>query len=54
MTLVFLMRDWVKPVFAMVEFSYFIFNHGLMDIPCVGGNFTWPNNQDPRSWSRID
>jgi hypothetical protein len=25
-----------------------------MDIPLVGGNFTWSNSQDHPSWSRID
>jgi hypothetical protein len=31
---------------AMVDFSNFIFEKGLMDIPTVGGNFTWSNNRD--------
>jgi hypothetical protein len=39
---------------AMVEFLDFIFVQSLMDIPLVGGNFTWSNNRDPPSWSRID
>jgi hypothetical protein len=38
--------------FAMWEFSEFISKHGLMDIPLVGGSFTWSNNQDPR-WNRF-
>lgn len=25
-----------------------------MDIPLASGNFTWSNNQDPPSWSKID
>jgi hypothetical protein len=37
---------------AMVGF--FDFELGLMDIPLVGGNFTWSNNRDLLSWSRID
>jgi hypothetical protein len=39
---------------AMLEFSKFIFEQGLMDIPLVGENFTWSNNRDSLSWSRID
>jgi len=39
---------------AMVEFSDFIFDLGLMAIPLVGGNFTWSNNRDLPSWSSID
>jgi hypothetical protein len=35
----------------MEEFSRFIFDHGLMDIPLMGGQFTWSNGS---SWSRID
>jgi hypothetical protein len=38
---------------AMVEFYHFIFEHGLMDIPLVGGNFTWSNNRDTTSWFKI-
>jgi hypothetical protein len=29
---------------TMREFSDFIFEQGLMDIPLVGGKFTWSNN----------
>jgi hypothetical protein len=36
---------------SMEEFSRFIFDHGLMDIPLMGGQFTWSNGS---SWSRID
>jgi hypothetical protein len=36
---------------SMEEFSRFIFDHGLMDIPLRGGQFTWSNGT---SWSRID
>jgi len=25
-----------------------------MHIPLVGGSFTWLNNKDPPSWSRLD
>lgn len=37
----------------MSEFSDFIFDQGLMDIPLVGGKFTWSNNCDDQCWSRI-
>jgi exonuclease III len=36
---------------AMEEFSRFIFDRGLVDIPLRGGQFTWSNGH---SWSRID
>jgi hypothetical protein len=36
---------------SMEEFSRFIFDHGLTDIPLMGGQFTWSNGS---SWSRID
>jgi hypothetical protein len=36
---------------AMREFSDFIFEKGLMDLPLTGGLCTWSNT---RSWSRID
>jgi hypothetical protein len=36
---------------AMREFSDFIFERGLMDLPLTGGLCTWSNSQ---SWSRID
>jgi hypothetical protein len=39
---------------AMMEFSNFIFYQGLMDLPFVGGSFTWSNNRDSFAWSRID
>lgn len=29
---------------SMVDFSYFIFDQGLMDLPLVGGSFTWSDN----------
>jgi hypothetical protein len=35
---------------AMTEFSDFILEHGLMDLPLTGGSFTWTN----LSWSRLD
>jgi endonuclease/exonuclease/phosphatase family metal-dependent hydrolase len=35
----------------MDEFSSFIFDQGLLDIPLVGGQYTWSNNH---CWSRID
>jgi hypothetical protein len=36
---------------AMVEFSEFICEQGLIDIPLVGGRSVWSNC---RAWSRID
>jgi endonuclease/exonuclease/phosphatase family metal-dependent hydrolase len=38
----------------MLEFFEFIFDKGIMDIPRVGGNFMWSNDQDSLSWSIID
>jgi hypothetical protein len=38
----------------MMEFSDFIADQGLVDIPLVGGQFTWSNNQEDEIWSRID
>uniref|UniRef100_A0A2N9GX79 Reverse transcriptase domain-containing protein n=1 Tax=Fagus sylvatica TaxID=28930 RepID=A0A2N9GX79_FAGSY len=39
---------------AMQDFSDFIFELGLVDFPLLEGQFTWSNNQDPPSKSRID
>ena len=39
---------------AMYDFSDFISDHGLIDIPLSRGNFTWSNNRDVVSMSRID
>jgi hypothetical protein len=39
---------------AMMEFSDFIAEQGLVDILLVGGQFTWSNNQEDEIWSRID
>jgi hypothetical protein len=39
---------------TMEEFLDFIIEQGLMDITPQGGNFTWSNNRDFPSWSRID
>jgi hypothetical protein len=36
---------------AMMEFSDFVSEQGLMDLPLVGGSLTWSNTS---SWSRID
>jgi hypothetical protein len=33
--------------------SDFIFEWGLMDIPLVGGKFTWSSNHENQCWSRI-
>ena len=38
----------------MYEFSDFIFSNGLIDIPLTGGNYTWSNNREVSSLSRID
>ena len=38
----------------MLEFSDFIYEQGLMDLPLAGGSFTWSISQDPSLWSRID
>ena len=35
----------------MLEFSDFISDQGLMDLPLAGGTSTWSNNI---SWSRLD
>lgn len=39
---------------SMLEFSDFIFEQGLMDLPLAGGSFTWSNNQEIPIWSRLD
>jgi endonuclease/exonuclease/phosphatase family metal-dependent hydrolase len=39
---------------GMMDFLDFISAQGLMDIPLVGGQFTWLNNQENEIWSRID
>jgi hypothetical protein len=39
---------------AMMEFSDFISDQGLMDLPLVGGSCTWSLSHDPPKWSRID
>jgi len=38
---------------AMMEFSDFIFEQGLMDLPLARGSFTWSNNQENTTWSRL-
>ena len=40
--------------YAMHEFSNFISECGLMDIPLEGGLFTWSNNQEIPTMSMID
>jgi hypothetical protein len=39
---------------AMWEFSDFISDLGLLDLPLLGGNFTWSNNQEFPYMSRLD
>ncbi|KAK9268085.1 hypothetical protein L1049_010524 [Liquidambar formosana] len=39
---------------AMMEFSDFINRNALVDPPLVSGRFTWSNNQDHPSLSRLD
>lgn len=39
---------------AMVEFPDFIVDNDLLDIPMLGGLFTWSNNRSSHTWSRID
>jgi hypothetical protein len=38
---------------ALVEFSDFVFEQGLMELPLAGGTFTWSNNWDVPTWFRI-
>ena len=39
---------------AMREFSSFIFEQGLIDIPLQGGFFTWSNSREVVSKARLD
>jgi hypothetical protein len=39
---------------AMTTFLDFIAELGLIDLPLLEGRFTWSNNQDPPSKSRLD
>jgi hypothetical protein len=41
----------VRYAASMEAFSQFIFDKGLLDIPMMGGQFSWSNGH---SWSRID
>jgi hypothetical protein len=37
---------------AIMEFSYFISEQGRMDLPLVGGSFTWSISHEPPTWSK--
>ena len=39
---------------AMREFSNFISEQGLIDIPLQGGSFTWSNSCEVASKARLD
>ena len=39
---------------AMREFSNFISEHGLIDLPLKGGTFTWSNSREAASKARLD
>ena len=39
---------------GMMDFSDFISEQGLVDIPLEGGLFTWSDNQEDEIWSTID
>ncbi len=39
---------------AMYDFSDFISTNGLIDVPLSGGMYTWSNNREVSSISRID
>ena len=39
---------------VMTDFSDFIFEQGLIDLPLEGGTFTWSNSREVASSSRLD
>jgi hypothetical protein len=47
-------RSGVACRLAMSDFSEFLHDQGLLDLPLAGGFFTWSISQDPPKWSRID
>ncbi len=47
-------RGSVNFTAAMYDFSDFISGHGLVDLPLLGGIFTWSNNREVSSMSRLD
>jgi hypothetical protein len=56
MSRAFLVGDRVRPIIIQLCRSFLISfrRKGLMDIPIVGGSFTWSSNWDLPSWSQID
>jgi hypothetical protein len=47
-------RSGVACRMAMSDFSVFLHEQGLLDLPLAGGLFTWSLAQVPPKWSRID
>jgi hypothetical protein len=39
---------------TMMEFSDFIYDQGLIELPLVGGAFAWSTTHDLHVWSKID
>jgi hypothetical protein len=48
-------KEWGRSLSpAMYDFFDFVSVNGLVDIPLSRGNFTWSNNREVSSMSRID